>query len=159
MSTSSIQQSKPIQRHARRSTDRGSVNKSRFMIARLYVAISILISVFSVLIEPVAVHSKAVTPIMLPMALFYSAVFVCVLALLDTFINDILPNKYHFKQAFAYRHLIYMSLALISFSLSAGLLITYGGSIFVGKLWLDSFVAVAVAILDIFARHRKNSWR
>jgi hypothetical protein len=95
----------------------------------------------------------------LPMALFYSAIVVCCIATFDSFVNDILPNKYNFKHAYMYRHLVYMGMALISFSLSAGLLITYGGSILVGRLWLDGVVAACVAVLDIFARHRKNSWR
>lgn len=153
---------KPTQRYTRRSTDGNNIGniKSRFRIARLYVSISILLSIFSILFEPTAIHVRALmTGQQLPLPLFYAAIGVSIIALLDSFINDILPNKYQFKPAYQYRHLVYMGLALISFSLSAALLITYGGSILVGRLWLDGAIATAIAILDIFARHRKNSWR
>jgi hypothetical protein len=151
--------SKLSQRSDRRSNDRRnnrSVIKSRYRIVRLYTSISVILSVFSILFEPSSIHSKVVGSAELPMVLFYTALVVGFIALLDIFINDILPNKYSFKQAYLYRHLVYMSLSLISFSLSAGLLITFGGSILVGRLWLDGAVAASVAVLDIFARHRKK---
>ena len=160
MTTTSTIQPKLSQRHDRRSNDRRnnrSIIKSRYRIVRLYTSISVMLSVFSILFEPASIHSQVVGSAQLPMALFYSALVVGVIALLDIFINDILPNKYSFKQAYLYRHLVYMSLSLISFSLSAGLLITFGGSILVGRLWLDGAVAATVAVLDIFARHRKKT--
>jgi divalent metal cation (Fe/Co/Zn/Cd) transporter len=106
--------------------------------------------------EPTSIHNHAANAAKLPVTLFLGSVLICILAIVDTFINDILPNKYQFKQAYNFRHVIYMALALISFSLSAGLLVTFGGSILVGRLWLDSLVATVVAVLDIFARHRRQ---
>jgi hypothetical protein len=144
----------------RRSTDRRNIRrpiKSRYRIVRLYVTISIILSILSILFEPASIHAQVVGSANLPIALFYTALGVGFVALLDIFINDILPNKYSFKQAYLYRHLIYMSLSLISFSLSAGLLITFSGSILVGRLWLDGVVAATVAVLDIFARHRNKT--
>jgi len=145
----------------RRSSDRGigEMIVRRYVIARLYVALSILMSVFSIIYEPISIHSQAMSSAKLPDFLFFSAIVVCIVALADIFVNDFLPNKYKFKHAYEYRHIVYMFLALISFSLSAGLLITYGGSILVGRLWLDGLVAALVAMLDIFARHREHSWR
>lgn len=153
-------QTKLSQRHDRRSNDRRNTRrpiKSRYRIVRLYVSISIMLSVFSILFEPASIHAQVVGSANLPTALFYAALGVGLVALFDIFINDILPNKYSFKHAYLYRHLVYMSLALISFSLSAGLLITFSGSILVGRLWLDGVVAATVAVLDIFARHRKKT--
>lgn len=127
---------------------------NRYFIARIYVAISVLLTALAVMFDPASIHSQAAYAAKLPDTLFIGAIFVCSIAILDTFINDILPNKYKFKHAYDFRHVIYMALALISFSLSAGLLVTFGGSILVGRLWLDSLVATVVAVLDIFARHR-----
>ena len=127
---------------------------NRYFIARLYVAISVLLTALAVMFDPTSIHSQAAYAAKLPDTLFIGALLVCSIAILDTFVNDILPNKYKFKQAYDFRHVIYMALALISFSLSAGLLVTFGGSILVGRLWLDSLVATVVAVLDIFARHR-----
>lgn len=132
--------------------------QKRYFIARFYVAFSILITLISLVFEPAAIHAQAASSANLPDFLFWAAIGVCVVAIIDTFINDFLPNKYIFKYAYQYRHIVYMLLALISFSLSAGLLSAYGGSILVGRLWLDGIVATFVAILDLFARHRENSW-
>lgn len=126
----------------------------RYFLTRLYVAASVLITVLSVVFEPLSLNSQAAWSAKLPDTLFYPAIVVCVIALLDVFVNDILPSKYRFAHAYNFRHIIYMCMALISFSLSAGLLLTFGGSILVGRLWLDGSIASAVAILDIFARHK-----
>lgn len=139
----------------RRISDRGIIDvlHRQYFIVRMYVAISVLLSVFSIFFEITSPQTE------LPWFMFLAAVVVCAFGIIDAFINDFLPNKYIFKHTYMYRHLIYMSMALISFSLSAGLLHEYGGSFLVGRLWLDGLIATIVAILDLFARHRENSWR
>jgi hypothetical protein len=132
----------------------------RYFIARVYVALSIFITVLSLVFEPTLNHTQATASAAdLPAFLFWSAIGVCLVAILDAFGNDFLPDKYTFTIAYQYRHLVYMFLALITFSLSAGLIHVYGPSLLVGRLWLDGVVAALVAVLDLFARHRENSWR
>lgn len=146
--------------HGRRLSDAGIFDMlhRQYFIVRTYVAISILISVLSIVFEPSALHSFSTESTELPWFMFTSAIVVCGAALVDAFINDFLPNKYRLIQSYKYRHLIYMALSLNSFSLSAGLLHDYGGSFLIGRLWLDGLIATIVAVLDLFARHRENSW-
>lgn len=146
--------------HGRRASDTGvlSMLHHRYFIARLYVALSVLLSILSIVFEPSAIHTAATSSAGIPMIMIICAIGVCAIAIIDAFVNDFLPVKYKFTYAYHYRHLVYMALALISFSLSAGLLVTYGGSILIGRLWLDGLISTIVAVLDLFSRHRENSW-
>jgi hypothetical protein len=83
-----------------------------------------------------------------------TALGICAIGVIDILINDLAPDKYIFRIAYDYRHLVYMMLSLISLSIAAGITLTSGSTIFLSGLWLDGIVAAFVAVLDIFARHR-----
>lgn len=130
----------------------------RYIIARLYVVLSIFITVLTMIFEPSSMHGRAAVITHAPTILSFITFGVCALALLDIIINDFAPDRFVFKPAYEYRHLIYMALALISFSISISIIEAFGTSLLLGRLWLDGIVASVVAILDIFARHRGTSW-
>lgn len=132
---------------------------NRYVIARVYVTISIFLSVLISLYDPISIQAKSIIYTGGNDFMLYAAIFICSLSVFDIIINDILPDKYIFKHAYENRHVIYMGLALISFSLSLGIIFTFGGVFQLGRLWLDGFVAAIVAVLDIFARHKGTSWR
>ena len=151
--------------YERRYTDRnkdvaGAVQivYRRYVIARLYAVLSIFVTVLSMIFEPTSRYSQAAVITNAPNYLFLFTFFVCALALADIAINDFAPDKFTFLFAYKYRHLIYMAMALISFSISVSIFYTFGASILLCRLWLDGVVAAAVAMLDIFARHRGNLW-
>jgi hypothetical protein len=120
----------------------------RYVIARIYIVLSVLITVCTLLKAPYALGAY------IPPFLVVLAFGVCMVAILDIIINDIAPDKYIFHSAYKYRHIVYMLISLISFSISAGAVLDSNGVLSVERLWLDGLVAAVVAVLDIFARHR-----
>lgn len=125
----------------------------RYIVSRIYVTLSVLITILTLLFESSHIQNK----IIIPDFLLYIALSVCLIGSIDILINDLAPDKYIFRTAYAYRHLVYMALSLISLSIAAGITLTSGGTIFLGRLWLDGMVAAFVAVLDIFARHRGSA--
>lgn len=124
----------------------------RFLVTRVYVCLSILISILITIFEPSSVYGRALAATNMPDGLIWAALGLCIVAVLDIAINDFAPDKYRFGWAFDYRHLLYMSLALLSFSLSVGVITAFGSSFFLCRLWLDGSVATVVAFLDILRR-------
>lgn len=120
----------------------------RYVIARMYIVASILITVCTLIRTPDVLGN------FIPPFLIILAFGVCMVAIVDIAINDIAPDEFIFHSAYKYRHLVYMLLSLISFSISAGAIIDFNGVLSVERLWLDGLVAAVVAVLDIFARHR-----
>lgn len=124
----------------------------RLVISRVYVALSILFSVLTMVFEPNTYYGHAATVTQIPSFLVLSALALCLLSVIDIVVNDFLSNKYKLSWLIDYRHLIYMGLALLCFSLSAGIIVVYGTTFFLGKLWLDGSIATIVAFLDILGR-------
>lgn len=122
----------------------------RYIVSRIYVTLSILVTVLTLAFDPSTFH----TQIHLPNFLLVTALGICAIGVIDILINDLAPDKYIFRIAYDYRHLVYMMLSLISLSIAAGITLTSGSTIFLSGLWLDGIVAAFVAVLDIFARHR-----
>ena len=65
-----------------------------------------------------------------------------------------MPDKFNIKLLYNYRHLIYMSMAILTFSMSAALTEVHGISFLMCRLWLDGCIVAVVAFLDILGRYR-----
>ena len=126
--------------------------KNRLVIARIYVAVSMFLSVLVAMFEPTSVSFMSIQQTDAPPFLMYSALALCGIAMADVIVNDFAPDKYKFGWALNYRHLVYMGLAVLSFSLSVGIIAIFGNSLFLCRLWLDGTVATVVAFLDILGR-------
>lgn len=131
----------------------------RYIVARIYVTLSILITIMASLFDTGSKHYIAMQLTHAPIWALYIALMFCIIGLLDITINDIAPDKFVIKYIYDKRHFIYMGLSLISFSISIVILQTSGLATILCKLWLDGSVAALIAVLDIFARHRGIQWR
>lgn len=107
---------------------------------RLYILISVIISI-------VKVHNMVNYVAVLLMLCIY------IFALLDIFINDILPENYHIKLLYNYRHIVYMILSIMIFCISAEYIHINGYTYDLIRLWLDGGMVAVVAISDIFIRY------
>lgn len=136
-----------------------SQNHKRYLISRFYVAASVLLSCFVAMFETSSMYHTIFIDTKLDGTFIWGVVFICSLALVDVLINDVLPNKYEVLSLYNNRHIIYMTIALSMFAVSAAITYTYGSTFYLGRLWLDGLIAAVVAILDTFARHKGNSWR
>lgn len=76
------------------------------------------------------------------------------LAVLDVIINDFLPDRFSLKLVKRNRHLIYMALGIGTASLGFVIQQTTGINSMHGLIFVNSFSAVVVAFLDLYARHR-----
>jgi len=130
----------------------------RYMVARLYVVLSIFFSVLAMVFDTTSSYNKAAIITLAPYYLPYITMGICFIAIIDMFINDFAPDKFVFKFLYDYRHIIYMGLSFISFSISVSALDAFGVTMSICRLWLDGTVAACLAILDIFARNRGTSW-
>lgn len=126
----------------------------RYLIVRIYVVMSIFISVVTMLFDPSSVYGKAAIITDAPLIMLFSFLAITVIAIIDILINDIAPDKFVFKMAYNYRHITYMIMAIISFAISISIIESLGVFMILGRLWLDGCVAAVVAFLDIFTRHR-----
>ena len=126
----------------------------RIIVCRVYVTISIFLSAMAFAFEPLSSQGSALIATKAPQVLVYLALFLCCLTMLDIIINDLAPDNFTLKCTYDYRHLLYMSLAVLSFSISVAVANTYGTSFLMCRLWLDGGIAAIVAFLDIFGRYR-----
>lgn len=126
-----------------------------YILTRLYVSLSLLFSLIFTLDNTsinnisISINNGSIYPV-------YGGVFLCIIALLDIIINDFLPDSYKFYHGSEYRHLIYMGISLISFSISVPVINTFGVSALTGRNWLDGGIAAFIAVFDIFARHKEK---
>ena len=126
--------------------------QKKLVILRVYVCLSIFFSILTMMFEPTSVYNRAVNLTDAPLLMIAGALFLCVISVFDIVINDFSPDKYRFGLAFDYRHLIYMSMAVLSFSVSVGVITAFGTNIAICRLWLDGSIAAIVAFLDILGR-------
>lgn len=128
--------------------------QNRLIISRIYVTLSILFSILSMLFEPFSIHGQSTILSAVPIYWIYANLALCIISILDIIINDIAPDKYTLKYAHDYRHIVYMLLALMTFSISIGMVTTFGISLLLIRVWLDALVAAVVAFLDILGRYK-----
>lgn len=133
----------------------------RYVIARIYTILSMLTTLAITKFEPGSIYyqhfilnSGENTFVLLLIGAFTA------IAVLDLIVNDLMPNKYKILILYNNRHLIYMSLALSMYGISAAIVLTDNVSIILLRLWLDGLMAAVVAVLDVFARHGKGmTWQ
>jgi hypothetical protein len=126
----------------------------RYIIVRVYIIISIFLSALTMILDQTSTLWQAASLTQAPEIFSWFSVIVCVVALIDMLINDLLPRNIVFLPAYEYRHFTYMALSLISFSISISIFDIFGTSFILVRLWLDGSVAAVIAILSIFSRHR-----
>lgn len=126
----------------------------RLIVSRIYVAFSIMFSTLAFAFEPLSRNGAAQIATNTPDIWIWSALLLCFLAVVDIIVNDLAPPKYVLKFTYNHRHIIYMCLGVLSFSISVAVAKTYGTSFYMCRLWLDGGIAAVVAVLDIFGRYR-----
>ena len=129
----------------------------RYVISRIYVVLSILSTLIVFLTSDI--YSFSVINENFGQALIWFLVAVCLFAISDICINDILPENYNFMFLYRNRHIIYMILAIGMYGITAAIILSNGQAPIMIRMWLDGFFATTVAVLDIFARHRGTSWQ
>ncbi len=107
---------------------------------RLYILMSVAISMIEIY--------SAVNHL----AIFLMAT-ICIFALFDILINDILPDRFYIKILYNNRHIIYMVISLLIFCISAEYIHTIGYTYSLIRLWLDGSMVAVIAISDIFIRY------
>lgn len=129
----------------------------RYWITRLYVALSILTNILASWYEPQALTHKLIDASgeqgWVMVGILGS---ICIVAIADVVVNDLLPDKFRLASAKRYRHLIYIALAMGIFCM-AYVFVAGDGSTFrplVLPFLLNGAVSAAVAFLDLFQRHR-----
>lgn len=120
----------------------------RLIISRIYVVLSIFISSSSFLFDKLTNNTTFMWT--------FFILFVCLVAMIDIIINDICSDKYYIDVMYDFRHIIYMMLAIINISLSVSVIMNYGSSFNLYRMWLDGIVAAIVAFLDILGRYREK---
>ena len=126
----------------------------KMAVTRIYVVISVCLSLFAFAFDPMSRLGESAIFTQASFFWIFPAIVLSLFAILDLIINDIAPQRFYIKWLCSYRHLTYMFLSLLSFSLSVALTETYGASFLMGRLWLDGTIAALVAFLDIIERYR-----
>lgn len=83
-----------------------------------------------------------------------AALACCLVAIADVIVNDLMPDRFCFRIARAYRHLGFMGISLALGAMGVLIVFEFGYSPSLFLFWLNSAIAVLVAFLDVFARHR-----
>lgn len=131
------------------------MNPVRKWLARVVVAVTLLISVALAIQEPGSLMHMTIDRAGFPGRLAICAlVFVAVLALVDVVINDIMPKQYVLKCARRWRHTVYMLMSLGCLSLIFVIIKSHGPSAVLVQYGIVAFAALFIAIFDI--RDRMN---
>lgn len=125
------------------------------IVTRVYVAFSIFFSTLAFAFEPLSRQGGSNIATSAPIFWVWAALTLCMVAVLDIIINDLAPENIKLNITYNYRHIIYMLLAVLSFSISISVAKTYGTSFLMCRLWLDGGIAAIVAFLDIFGRYKR----
>lgn len=126
-----------------------------YWLVRLYLSLSLVILTGTALFQPGTRLHRLVE---VAGAGFWVAALMalCCLAALDAIINDLLPDRWQMRWAKDRRHIVYMLMsggaALMAFEFYKQAGISTGAFL---HLVLSASVAVAVAVADLFARHKK----
>ncbi len=143
----------------RRSKEKESANilYRRYVVARIYVIMAMITTILISIFEPNSIYyTQLLKNGYEGIAVLCIFSFFTLLSLFDLVINDFMPNKYKLMILYDNRHLVFMSIALCAYGLSAAIILTDHSSIVLIRVWLDGFIAAVVAVLDIFARHGKG---
>lgn len=81
------------------------------------------------------------------------------LAILDAFINDMLPLRYHFKLPLKIRHLIFFMLAASQLGLIYNNVVNNQYDALLLKYAWDAIISVVVVFADFAARHRRSTMK
>ena len=79
-----------------------------------------------------------------------------VAGIVDVLINDFLPETMQIPSVYGRRHLLYLAIAASSLAISCVIAEKEGWSFVLMAYWLHSTVAVVLAYLEMFARHRSG---
>jgi hypothetical protein len=123
------------------------------LLTRIYVTLSVLFTTLTMTFDKNSLGWISLHFTNAPSIFMYLAIFLCSLSVFDIIVNDLMSDGYKLCMAFSYRHITYMSMGILSVSLSVGVISTFGSTFFVCKLWLDGIMAAVIAFLDIFERH------
>ena len=129
----------------------------RYWMTRLYVALSTLTSILVSWFEPTTLTHRLISQSgEQGWAMVGLLAIVCLLAILDVVVNDLLPTRFAFAAAKRYRHLIYIALSMGIVCMSYVFIVGEGGWFrpLVLPFWVDASFAAFVAFLDLFQRHR-----
>lgn len=129
---------------------------SAYWFTRLYVAVSVLLKLAVSLLDT----SSSLHPLLAESGqhvLFAVTLLVilCVVCVLDTAFNDLTSPRVHLPVLRQYRHATFMLMGLGLMSIVSAICAARGFSLLTLVFVVDAAAAVAVAFLDLFARHRK----
>lgn len=130
----------------------------RYWFTRLYIALSVLVSVTITIIEPTTLAHRLIlgkAGYVGWLSLLTLGV-IAVLAVLDGIVNDALPARFVLPTAKRYRHLVYVALSLGLVGITYVIASRAGYSPLMWSYWLDATAAIVVAYLDLFSRHREG---
>lgn len=129
----------------------------RYWFARLYLAASVLVNIVVTWLEPAALTARAVAatgPV--GWICVWTLGGVALVGLADVLVNDIAPARWRLPTAHRWRHLVYMALALGEVSITYVITANLGFTPLLFVYLTDAAAAVAIAYLDVFARHREG---
>lgn len=133
----------------------------RYVIARLYVVLSAMTTIFISMFEPKSINFYyLINGSIGGKIIIFCNIALVATALIDSIVNDFMGNKYKIMFLYHWRHLLYMAIAMGLYAQSAAIILTnHNTSFILARLWLDGFIAALIAVLDIFVRYNKDiSW-
>ena len=77
---------------------------------------------------------------------------IALVGVLDVFINDLLPERFHLKTVKRHRHFLLMGIAIGSLSVAGIVAMNFGLSVLHISLALPVFGATCMAVMDVYAR-------
>lgn len=126
----------------------------RYWMTRMYVALSIMANCIVAYLEPQSLTAMVLRTNPTGWACLGILFALAVTALVDVAINDLLPQGYYLRWTRDQRHWIYVLMALFTMGLTYAIVREKGFTALLLAYWVDAAIAVAIAPLDLFARHR-----
>lgn len=126
----------------------------RYWLVRLYLALSLVILCVTALLQTGTQLYRQVSADGGGLYVITLGA-ISLIGALDAIVNDMLPDRWRLPWARRHRHVIYMLMAIGSFSIAYMLII--GAGMLTGasaQLILNTLVATLIAFLDLFSRHR-----
>lgn len=128
----------------------------RYWLTRLYLVASLITGLATVLLNDDSPLHGVVAGTRTGQGLGATVALLCILGLADVVINDLLPYGYSARWLKDRRHLVYNGIALGLLGIGYAVVRVRGWSPALITYSADFAVAVAVAPLDLFARHREG---
>lgn len=129
--------------------------RPRYWLTRLYCALSVATSAINTFAEPRSLTAQVIAETG-PVGLYWMLALAALaaLAVVDVIVNDLLPDGYDLRPVYRRRHLLYVALAVLMFGMASATYSTVGWTTVLLVWWLDAGVAMTIAFVDLFARHR-----